>query len=69
MGLDVVTPGEHVGSAETIYRARADAFSAEWLALSRHFNLVANLRLGAFVAAAAWSGVSRGTPWSASDWE
>ncbi|HEY1293964.1 MAG TPA: hypothetical protein VGJ60_12860 [Chloroflexota bacterium] len=53
MGLDVVTPGEHVSSAETIYRARADAFSAEWLALSRHFNLVANLRLGAFVAAAA----------------
>jgi hypothetical protein len=49
----VVTPGEHVDSAEAIYRARAEAFNAEWLVLSGRFNLVANLRLAAFVAAAA----------------
>jgi MutS domain V len=51
--LDMVTPGEHVDSPQTIYRARADAFNAEWLALSRRFNLVANLRLATFVLAAA----------------
>jgi hypothetical protein len=47
-----------VDSPEAIYRARADAFNAERLVLNRRFNVVANLRLAAFVAAAGcliWS--------------
>ena len=41
---------EQADSPETIYRARADAFSADAIRLGRRFNRVANLRLVAFVA-------------------
>jgi hypothetical protein len=49
-------------SPETIYRSRADAFSAEAIRLSRRFNRIANLRLVAFVAAGTFLiwGVTQG---------
>jgi hypothetical protein len=49
----VASPHEQQDSPETIYRSRADAFSAEAIRLSRRFNRIANLRLAAFVATAA----------------
>ncbi len=41
---------EQDNSPENLYRARADAFSAEATRLGRRFNRLANIRLAAFVA-------------------
>ncbi|MBV9579263.1 MAG: hypothetical protein JO057_11810 [Chloroflexi bacterium] len=52
-------------SPEAIYRARADAFTADALVLGRRFNRVANVRLLAFLATAAcliWAVAQGGAP-------
>jgi hypothetical protein len=48
----VASARQHDDSPETLYRARADAYGADAIKLSRRFNGTANIRLVAFAATA-----------------